>query len=255
MSLYEGLSLVLSTFGTIFTVYLGFRQLRQPAPAGAPVSAAPAPYPAPYPAPPVPGAGPRVYGTARVPGAAPAPPVSPAAPPWQAPYGAPRPPAAPYGPPQPVWAPPRVRPRAVTTASVLMFVAAALQPLAVLTYYGIEYAINAQRAAADLGAAGAVDVIFFGIVAVFCGILGILVARGNRAGAWLVWIFGVLGVPLAGLAALGLVLSLVAPAEEQDPAGLLVMVVVYLVVVSIALAASGALLLTTKSRSFFFKKA
>jgi hypothetical protein len=306
MSLYEGLSLVLSTFGTIFTVVLGFRQLRQAAPAQA-GPAIPASYSAPpvhRPGPeygPLPGAGaaPSTYGTppppvrgmeyGRAP-ASPAPamhPTSGAPPTYGAPptsgaptYGAPTsgapqaygtPPTSgapqPYG-ARPGYAPPayrppgtvrglpatRVRPRSVRTASILLFITAALQPVVLLTYYGVEYAINADTAATDFGTSGATDVIGFGVIAVLCGVLGILVARGNRVAVWFVWVFGVLGVPFALLSIVGTVLTLLEPSEDRDPVGLLLVVVAYLIVVSLALAASAALLINSKARDFFFKK-
>jgi uncharacterized membrane protein len=282
MSLYEGLSLVLSTLGTMVTVYLGFRQLRQAAPAAQAMAAS---YPAPTRGPgleygvgPVPGAGatPSTYGVPPAGmeyGRAPAPPSptfgapSAGAPPAHgaAPvHGAPppysRPPAhgAPptYGATDPArgLAARQVRPRSVRAASILLFITAALQPLTLLAYYGIEFAINADDAAADLSDAGVTDVTIFGAVAVLCGILGILVARGNRAAAWLVWVFGGLGVPFAALSILGFMLILLDPNEQQGPVGLLLVVVAYLIVVSFALTASAALLINSKARDYFFKK-
>lgn len=265
MSLYEGLTLVLSTVGTMFTVFLGFRQLRQAAPAAQAVPAGPPSYPTP----PTAGRGPGHHpDPARgVGGASPAYGVAPMSAPsmeyGRAPvapvparyptYGAPpRPHGAQY--PSPAWAARRVRPRSVTAASVLLFVAAALQPVALLAYYGIEFLINAEAGATDLSNGGALDVAVFGVVAVLCGILGILLARGNRVAAWLVWVFGAFGVPLAALTIVGLLLSLLYPAEDQDPAGLLAVVVIYLIVVFVAIAASAGLLINSKARDFFFKK-
>jgi hypothetical protein len=146
------------------------------------------------------------------------------------------------------------RPQSVTVASILLFVAAALQPVAVIAYYGIEFAINAEAAATDLSDAGVRDVIAFGILAVLCGILGIFVARGKRTAAWLVWIFGLLGVPLAGVAVLGLVLLLLYPSADAEPAALIGVVVAYLIVVAVAIATSAILLLGSKARDFFFKR-
>jgi hypothetical protein len=266
MSLYEGLSLVLSTVGTIFTVFLGFRQLRQAAPATAPAvpaaqfgvaapsagwgSAAPtygaytAPAPA-YPGQPqyrpVPTAG--AAGTTYGP-----PPGAPTSPYPQSPPVAWRPPA-PYSAPS---APVRVRPKPVRMASILLFAVAALQPLVLLTYYGIEYAMNPTLASADFDDAGVADIAVFGISAGLCGILGIFVARGSRVAAWHVWVAGVLAVPFAILIALALVLSMAMPNEEQTHAGLLAVVVSYLLVVSIALAWSAILLLNSQARAFFF---
>jgi len=252
--MYEGLSLVLSTLGTMLTVYLGFRQLRQTAPATAQAAPAMSTGLAPYPVSPpaAPGAwhrpdpargvapAPVAYVPARVPG-------------QYSPYGGPpRPHGVPYQPQ--AWTAPRVRPRSVTAASILLFVAAALQPIALLAYYGIEFAIDPEAAATDLGAAGVADVTVFGIVAVLCGILGIFVARGNRVAAWFVWIFGLLGIPGAILTVAGLVLLMISPTEDQDPASLLVVVVVYLIFVVIAIAISAGLLLNSKARDFIFKK-
>lgn len=311
MSLYEGLSLVLSTLGTLFTVYIGFRQLRQPAgaqpvPAGAPHYLAPGHGPgAGYRPEPVRGTGgapvygaaggmggaPPAYGVAQVPTGptlygrapvAPSPYPTSGAPVSGAPIsgapisGAPTSGAPTSGPPRPYGGPysgaynapygapfapaaavpaRRVRPKSVTAASVLLFIAAALQPLTLLAFYGIEYAIDAEAAAEDLSGAGVVDVTVFGIIAVLCGIIGIMVARGSRVAAWIVWILGLLGVPFALLTIAALVFTLLSPAEGQDPAGLLAVVVIYLVFVFVAIAASAALLINSKARDFFFKRA
>jgi len=276
MSLYEGLSLVLSTVGTLFTVYLGFRQLGRAAPATA--SAAPAtslgvaspsaggvyggvygaPRVATYPAPPAPSPGyqyrpaptsgaptaPTPYGR---PGAAPTSPYPPGpAVPWPAPAAAP---PVYRTPPAPV----RVRPKPVRTASILLFVVAALQPVVLLSYYGIEYAMNAELASEDFSNAGVADIAVFGLLAVLCGILGIFIARGSRVAAWCLWASGVLAVPLAILGALGIVLAMVTPTEDQAThPGLLAVVAAYLIVVSIAIAWSAILLLNSSARAFFF---
>jgi hypothetical protein len=266
MSLYEGLSLALSTIGTLFTVYLGFRQLGRAAPATAPAAslgvAAPsagwqavAPRNGTYPAPPTPRPGrqyrpvpmpaaPAGYGPPGVVPTSPYPPTPAAT--WHPPAAAP---PAFRAPPVPV----RTRPKPVRTASVLLFAVAALQPVVLLTYYGIEFAMNAELASADFSDAGAADVAVFGVIAVLCGILGIFVARGSRVAAWCVWAGGVLAVPLAILGALGIVLAIVMPTEDQEaPAGLLAVVAAYLIVVSITIAWSAILLLNSKARAFFF---
>jgi hypothetical protein len=267
MSLYEGLSLVLSTVGTIFTVFLGFRQLGRAAPATAsavPVAslgvAAPsagwgnaAPTHGSYTAPPpYPGHQYR--------------PVPPPVASGSTPYRPPGMPTSPYPPaPAATWYPPaaappaysapsqvRTRPKPVRTASMLLFAVAALQPVVLLTYYGIEYAMNAERASADFSDAGAADIAVFGVIAVLCGILGIFVARGSRVAAWCVWASGILAVPFAILIALAIVLAMVMPNEDTTAAGLLAVVVVYLLVVSIAIAWSAILLLNSQARAFFF---
>jgi hypothetical protein len=264
MSLYEGLSLALSTFGTMVTVYLGFRQLRPavPVPAQALSSEPPSHLP-----PPTHGPG-HGYALGPAAGTATSPSNAPSAPAPATVYGrapvAPFPASVPtYGGPTTYGAPPavlpgmparRVRPTSVRAASILLFVTAALQPVTMLAYYGIEFAINADAAATDLSGSGVSDVTIFGVVAVLCGILGILVARGNRVAVWLVWVFGVLGVPFVALTIVGFLLILLDPNAEQSPVGLLVVVVVYLVIASLALSASAGLLLNSKARDFFFKK-
>jgi hypothetical protein len=141
----------------------------------------------------------------------------------------------------------------VRSASILLFVTAALQILLLLAYYGIEYAINAKTAAADLSNGGVGDAAFFGVVAVLCGILGILVARGNRIAVWFVWVFGLLGVPFAALATIGEILVMTDPTESHAPVALVAVTVAYLFIASFALAASAALLLDSKARDFVFK--
>ena len=257
MSVYEGLSLALSTFGTMATVFIGFRQLRQAVPAARATTPA-------YYAAPAYGHGPG-YGPGQPPGqgAAPTPgrmeygraPVVP--PP---PYGAPPthgwPPA--YAPPSGYMAPgrpgARPRPGSVRLASIFLFLAAALQPVTMIAYYGLEYTIDSEAASTDVRNSGAADLTIFAIVAVLCGLLGILIARGNRVAAWLVWVFGALAVPFAALAFFGLLLQMVNP-DGETPVGLLVVVMLYLLVVSFALAASAVLLLNSKARTFFFQRA
>jgi hypothetical protein len=137
-------------------------------------------------------------------------------------------------------------------ASILLFAVAALQPVVLLTYYGIEYAMSAELASEDFSDAGVVDIAIFSVIAVLCGILGIFVARGSRVAAWLVWASGVLAVPITILTALGIVLTMVTPTSEQTHVGLLTVVVVYLMVVSIAITWSAILLLNSNARAFFF---
>jgi hypothetical protein len=261
MSWYEGLSLALSTFGTMATVFIGFRQLRQAAPAAAPA----------YPQHPAHGYGyGPAYGVGSVhapggsavpaqygpPPAGPPAPMGSAAPPVYAPHaGYGTPPThgatAGYAPTRPAG---RVRPGSVRTASILLFLAAALQPVAMIAYYGLEYLIDADAASADARVSGVTDLTIFGILAVLCGVLGILVARGNRVGLWIVWVFGLLAVPFAGLAVLGLLIQMADPGS-RGPVGLLLVVLAYLIVISFALAASAAMLLGAKARAFFFARA
>jgi hypothetical protein len=236
MSMYEGLTLLLSMFSTFATVYIGFRQLRQAAPA----PAAAATHPMAYQVPPTYAASPPAPAMGRAP-------VTPAPAPYPA-YGGPHYPVPAATPAQPGR---RVRPGPVRAASILLFLAAALQPVTLLAYYGIEYAINAEAARTDLGGSGVTDLTIFGIIAVLCGILGILIARGSKGAVWTVWVLGALGVPFAGIAILGLLLNMVSPAADSGPVGLLLIVVAYLVVVSLALTVSACLLLNPKARAFF----
>jgi hypothetical protein len=271
MSIYDGLTLVLSSVSTFATVYIGFRQLRQAAPASAAGSAATAPayyappaqtaWPAPshYPqaAPP---AAPSHYPQAAPP-TAPIP--QPAAPPLgRATVPPPQPaPAPPYGAPHyqyqypaPGAPAPMVRPAPVRLASILLFLAAAVQPVAMIAYYGLEYALNAETARKDLGSSGVSDLVVFGLVAVYCGLLGIFIARGNRGALWTVWVSAAIGVPFSLLAILGLLLQTVEPGQGNSPAGLLLVVAAYLVVAASALAAAAGLLLNQKARAFFFRR-
>jgi hypothetical protein len=194
-----------------------------------------------------------------------------AVPPQQAypaqPYGPPQHGAPQYGAPQygapqyqyPVPGAPaapatRALPAPVRQASILLFVAAALQPLAMIAYYGLEYAINADTARKDLGNAGVSDLVVFGIIAVFCGLLGIFIVRGKRGALWTVWVSALIGVPFSLIAILGLLLQTVSPTEGQSPGSLLLVVAAYLVVVAVALAGSAILLLNAKARAFFFTR-
>jgi hypothetical protein len=281
MSLYEGMSLVLSTVGTMVTVYLGFRQLRQAAPAATPAAppgvAAPAagsagapPGLASYTAQPthrpgpehsrVPasgaGAGSTAYGVGWMPappyGRAPAP--TPASLPAPAQYPTSGAPQA-YGAPPAHRAPHprlRVRPTSVRAASILLFVAAALQPVPLFANYVIAYAINA---AAPSGVFSAANVTIVGVVAILCGILGILLARGSRVAAWCVWVSGLLEVPFAAAAILRVLAGHAAPGEELAAGLWKTAVLAYLVVVSLAIAASGIMLINSEARAFFFGKA
>jgi hypothetical protein len=292
MSLYEGLSLVLSTVGTMFTVYLGFRQLRQAAPAAMPAAlpdtAAPTagsvgapPGLGSYTAQPThrpgpehrrlpasgAGAGSAPYGVGRMPappyGRAPTPtPVSPPAPVRYPTSGAPQAYGAPpaYRAPHP---PVRGRPTSVRAASILLFVAAALQPVVLFARYVIVYATNTGTASGVHF--NIATVTFLGVVAILCGILGILLARGSRVAAWCVWVFGLVGVPFAAVALYRVLPNLAilanpppafaTPGETLRARLWVIIVVAYLVVVSLAIAASGILLINSKARAFFFRKA
>jgi hypothetical protein len=264
MSLYDGLTLVLSSVSTFATVYIGFRQLRQAAPAAA-AAAGPAPMQYTPPA--------QAYGHAQAPAAWPAPsqhpqsapPDMPTAPvplpqgraavPPQPAYAA----APQYGPPQyqyPVTVAPAAPalPKPVRQASILLFVAAALQPLVMVAYYGLEYAINAETARTDFGNGGVSDLIVFALLAVSLGLLGIFIARGRRGALWTVWISALLGAPFSLVVILGLLIEAVKPAQGQPPGALMLVIAAYVIVIVVALNTAAILLLRAQAREFFFRK-
>lgn len=257
MSLYEGLSLLLSTMATIVTVALGIRKLRKASPVD---RAAPAPPVTPPPRPAVPGSAAPIQ-TYRAPPAYSAPPPYAAPPPQVA-----RPPHAappPYGWPTPSYVvgrnpqttAPRVAPPAVRSAGIILFIAAALQPLTIFADFVI--AIASAVSTAPTGAEvsdGLVDLITCALVAVLCGGLGLLVIRGSRVGVWCLWLLTLIGLPFTGLMVLGGFALLLDPVEADVPAGLVLVFLVYLMLLSAALIASAVLTLNSKALQFFFAK-
>lgn len=170
MSLYEALTLVVSSVSTLSTVYIGVRQLRQNAPRPLAVSGLPAPYgPAPNP--------PGPYRPVRQP---------------------------------PTRSVATLRRLPVTVASLLLFIAAATHPLMVAVYYTIRFATAPTEAAAELSDEGAVDVLVFGGVAFLTALLGVFVVRSNRVAVWCVWVVGALALVLLCVTAAANVLTALA---------------------------------------------
>jgi hypothetical protein len=223
VSLYEALSLIVSSVGTLGTVYIGLRQLRQ----NAPKAAVPHPVPAPY------GHAPAPYGHA--PG----------------PYG-----PAPYGPPGPSAPAPRPRPgarrrpSAVTAASLVLFAAAAIHPFVVVLYYVIRLAVEPGKAAAELSNEGIVDVLVFGGIAFLTALVGVFVARGSRVALWCVWVLGGLSVVSLCLMGLGFAGASLGP-EAYRPSGFEWMFLGYFSFALLAYMVGAILLIPGRSRAFF----
>jgi hypothetical protein len=212
VSLYEALSLVVSTVGTLGTVYIGLRQLRQSAPA----RQTPAPYA--YSAPHDYATGPGYPGPHR--------PVH-------------LPPPA-----------PRRRPPPVTAASLALYGAASAQPFFVGLYYIIRLATAPSATAAELGSEGILDVLFFGAVAFFSALLGVFVARGSRVALWFVWVLGILStVTLCALAGSAALAALGPEAANLGGFGLLFLV--YFAVVLVAYIVGAVLLTNAQARAYF----
>jgi hypothetical protein len=249
MSVYEALSLIVSTMGTLGSVYVGVRQLRQAAPAAA-APVAPPPSGPTY-VPPAASAPPTAYAPPAHPTAYP-PPAQPTAyaPPHQpggyAPTAYAGAPARPAG---------RPRPTSVTAASLLLYLAATLQPVVFALYYGITYLIDAESAVADFQDAAVEDFLGLGAIALLSALLGIFVARGSRVAAWLVWVLTFLTVPFCGLVTAGSVLQAVQPTGEPVSGAVTALVIGYFTLVTITYLVGSILLLTGKARAFFFKRA
>jgi hypothetical protein len=235
VSLYEALSLVVSSVGTLGTVYIGLRQLRQNAPR---VPAVPASYGhAPVPAP---------YGHAPVPAPyAHAPYGHPTAPPGHAPGPAPH--APPPRAPMPAR---RRRPSSVTAASLVLFAAAASHPLVVVTYYVIRLATAPAVAAEELGREGLLDVLVFGGIAFVTALAGVFVARGSRVALWSVRVLGIVSVGTVGLLSLGFAAAVVGP-EEDRLSGFEWLFIGYFSLALVAVAVAALLLVSARSRAFF----
>jgi hypothetical protein len=249
MSVYEALSLIVSTMGTLGSVYVGVRQLRQAAPAAA-APVAPPPSGPTY-GPPAASAPPTAYAPPAHPTAYP-PPAQPTA------YAPPHQPGG-YGPPAHAGAPARPagrpRPTSVTAASLLLYLAATLQPVVFALYYGITYLIDAESAVADFQDAAVEDFLGLGAIALLSALLGIFVARGSRVAAWLVWVLTFLTVPFCGLVTAGSVLQAVQPTGEPVSGAVTALVIGYFTLVTITYLVGSILLLTGKARAFFFKRA
>jgi hypothetical protein len=219
MTLYEALSLLISAIGTLGTVYIGLRQLRQAPPARSYVPAG-EPYPAARPhaaGPPYPAAPPQPY----------------VAGPW-----APAPPSSP------------ARPGLVTAASLLLYTAATTQPIVFAIYYGIRLAAGPADATRELGDEGFVDVLGFGGLALAAALLGLFIARASRVARALVWVAG------AGSAALLLLLDAGFLGLLLDPRaaplqGFEYLYLGYFYTVLVATTAAAAVLLPTSARTYF----
>jgi hypothetical protein len=225
VSLYEALSLIVSSVGTLGTVYIGLRQLRQNAPRVAATHPMPAPYghapaPVPYGQPPGP------YG----PG----------------PYGRPGP-QAPA--PRPLPAGPR-RPSSVTAASLVLFAAAAIHPFVVVLYYVIRLATAPGTAAEELSNEGIVDVLVFGGIAFLTALVGVFVARASRVALRCVWVLGALSVVTMCLLGLGFAGATLGP-EAYRPSGFEWLFLSYFSFALLAYMVGASLLIPARSRAFF----
>jgi hypothetical protein len=254
MSVFEGLSLLISTVGTLGSVFIGLRQLKQGAPvaqAAMPAAGVHAVQPhAPQATPP----------TAYAP-----PPTAYAAPPQPPATYRPTPPPQGYPPSHqptvhgaaPVRPATRPRPTSVAAASLLLYLAAALQPVVFLLYYGISYVMDPEAATQDFENAAVADFLGLGAIALFSALLGIFVARGSRVAAWIVWVVALFAVPLCGLVSLGSLLQTYALTDgETAIAGeIAALIIGYFSLVTIAYLIGSILLLTGKARAFFFKRA
>ena len=248
MSFYEALSLVISSVGTLGSVYVGMRQLRQGAPVAQATAAPVVPgLAAPHAAGHAPGPQPTVY--------APPPPATAYAPPPQPPaYGQPARSTV-YG-SAPVRPALRPRPRSVTAASLLLYLAASLQPVVFALYYAISYGIDAEAARNDFESAALTDLIGLGAIGLFSALLGIFVARGSRVAAWTVWAVALLAVPMCGIVSVGLLLQTFAPEEGTAIDGAIaVLIIGYFSLVTVTFVVGAILLLTGRARDFFFKRA
>jgi hypothetical protein len=211
VSLYEALSLIVSSVGTLGTVYIGLRQLRQNAPRPAPSHPVPAP-----------------YGHAPVP------------------YGHP----GPHAPaPWPVPAAPR-RPSSVTAASLVLFAAAAIHPFVVVLYYVIRLATAPDTAAEELRNEGIIDVLVFGGVAFLTALVGVFVARASRVALRSVWVLGALSVAGLCLLGLGFTGAALGP-DEYRPSGFEWLFLAYFTFGLIAYAVAAVLLVQARSRAYF----
>jgi hypothetical protein len=212
VSLYEALSLVVSSVGTLGTVYIGLRQLRQ----NAPRAAATHPMPAPY------GPAPAPYGYAPVP----------------------------YGPPPgPLPAAPR-RPSSVTAASLVLFGAAAIHPFVVVLYYVIRLVTTPGTAAEELSKEGIVDVLVFGGVAFLTALVGVFVTRASRVALWCVWVVGALSVVILCLLGLAFAGASLGP-EAYRPSGFEWLFLGYFSFALLAYIVGALLLIPARSRAFF----
>jgi uncharacterized integral membrane protein len=210
VSLYEALTLVVSSVSTLSTVYIGVRQLRQNAPRPLAVSGLPAPYgPAPNP--------PGLYRPVRQ---------------------------------LPTRSVATLRRPSVTVASLLLFVAAATHPLMVAVYYTIRFATAPTEAAAELSDEGVVDVLVFGGVAFLTALLGVFVVRSNRVAVWCVWVVGALALVLLCVTAAANVLTALAVGRPGVFAldALDAFIFGYVVFVLLTYVAAAVLLATARSR-------
>jgi hypothetical protein len=142
------------------------------------------------------------------------------------------------------------RPSSVTAASLVLFVAAAAHPLAVVLYYMIRIATAPNSAAAEISDGGIVDLLVFGGVAFLSALLGVFVTRGSRVALWLVWVLGAVSTIVVCLLAVAAALATLAP-ETDRPRGFELLFLGYFAFVLVAYAVGAVLLATAGSRAFF----
>jgi hypothetical protein len=212
MTLFEGLSLLVTALSTLSTVYIGLRQLRRSAPAVpvGPYGAPALPYPLPQP---YPGAG------ATVP----------------SPYAA---------------AASVPRPGLVTAGCLLLYGAATGQPVVFALYYAVTYATDPAEASQAIRDDGVVDVLGMGGLALVSALLAVFITRRSRVARALLWTFGALSAALLAATDLGLLGLLVDPGAPSLT-GLDLFAFGYLLIVLGTYVISAAMLLPASSRAYF----
>jgi hypothetical protein len=212
MTLFEGLSLLVSAVSTLSTVYIGLRQLRRPAPAA-----------------------PRApYGAPALPYHLPQPYLS-SGPTASSPY------------PMPASAP---RPGLLTAGCLLLYGAATAQPVVFALYYAHSFATDPAGASRELGDDGVIDVLGVGGIALVSALLAVFITRRSRAARALLWTLGAVSTALLVAMDLGLLGLLVDPGAPSLT-GLDLFAFGYLLIVLGTYVTSAAMLLPAASRAYF----
>jgi hypothetical protein len=149
------------------------------------------------------------------------------------------------------WRASTLRPVAVTAASLLLYTAAAVQPVVFVAYYGIRYATDPHAATRDFGQEGYIDVLGLGAIALVSALLGVFIARRSRVARGLVWALGGASAGVLGLMCVGTLLASLDPDQPALAGGFQLLFFGYVTFICLAYLVGAGLLLAASARSYF----
>ncbi len=143
------------------------------------------------------------------------------------------------------------RPVPLTVASLLLYAAAAVQPVVFVLYYGIRYAVDPVTVGREFADEGYIDILGLGAIALVSALLGLNIARGSRTARALVWILAFAsGAVLFFMCAATLLASL-APDQPELGGAFALLFFGYVALVCTAYVVGGCLLVPAPVRAYF----